>query len=314
MSGCLVKQNKLSHNLNPEIMEKLHEKDGRYVISKFASIIGIWFCFSFAIWQTERILIKCILWFFLGFFLNGIIQLAHDSWHYNLFVKKWKNKLLGNFLSLIFPILYSSARHEHMLHHRYNGTQKDPNYAFIGGQSMKAVLGSYIIIFLGLPLGVFYFNLLHPIKEYSKKELAKNFLELSILVVYQFLTWHLIIYLNYVDLAFQVWVIPFIFTSFWNGLKSISDHYQNEWSNNKYRTAATVRSNKFVTFWWNGLNYHLDHHLFANIPGYNLPTLHTYTRPFLLSKKGLVFESYLRMWFDILFKGSGFTKPDKGNP
>lgn len=308
MSHHFIKQDKLSDTLTREIMMALHKKNGYYIIFKFLSIISIWICFSFVVLQSEYILIKCVLWFFLGFFLNGIVQLAHDSWHYNLFEKKWQNKLFGNFLSLIFPILYSSARHEHMLHHRYNGTEKDPNYPLIGDQSLKTVLITYIIVFLGLPLGILYFNFLHPINSYPKTEIKKHVGELLILASCHALIWYIIIKLNYIDLALQVWIIPFMFTSFWNGLKSISDHYQNEWSKNKYRTAATVRSNKFIEFWWNGLNYHLDHHLFANIPGYNLPKLHAHIRPFLISKTALIFDSYLHIWFNILFKGASFTR------
>src|SRR5688572_21327100 len=101
MPHHLVKQRKLSDSLTREIMKTLLKKNSHYVVFKFLSIISVWFFSSFLVLQSEYILIKCVLWFFLGFFLNGIIQLAHDSWHYNLFEKKWQNKLFGNFLSLL---------------------------------------------------------------------------------------------------------------------------------------------------------------------------------------------------------------------
>ncbi len=302
--------NEASFGLSREQLVALLKKDTGYVLRKLALLVGLWVLLAWGILHTDLIIGKVFLWALLGFVINGLVQLSHETWHNNLFPRPWQNILLGNILSLVVGIAYEPLKHDHLMHHKFNRTDKDPDAFNAGRRSWLLLLRFYSIVFLGLILSLLYFNIFYPIQHFSRRKLIRHLFVLLTYACFYILLWSCLSSYNLTSAAWQVWLIPVLFTSPYNGLKSISDHHANDWEGNRYRTATTVQSNRFVTYFWNGLNYHLDHHLFPRVPGYNLPALHEHLSPHLKERKAPVFKSYLKVMLAALYAGPTIVDQD----
>jgi len=253
--------------------------------------------------QVEAPLGKVAVWLIAGFFVNGVIQLDHEAWHGNLFKRRRHNAAFGHLVSLLAGIAYEPLRHDHLAHHRYNRTERDPDAYNAGRRSLSTTLLYYGVVLFGLPLSVLYFNFIYPWQHFDRRALRRHaFTLLGFCLFYPALFW-LLWRLGALRTAAHLWLFPVLLASPWNGLKSIADHHANDWRGNRFRTATTARSNWVVTVLWSGLNYHLDHHLFPRVPGYNLPALHRRIRPVLLARGAPVFDSYLGVMIGALRAG-----------
>ena len=303
-----MKVNGMQYGLPKSQLAILLRKRPFYILTKICTILFIWILLAIVVTQCSNLIIKMILWTIMGFFINGLIQLVHDAWHRNLFNTNWQNDLFGHAMSCLFPIMFVPARHAHMLHHRFNRTEKDPDAYNAGKRSWQLVLLYYAVIFFGLPLSIIHFNFLYPLRFYARPKLKIHFMMVALLACYYAILWVTIVRLDLTSLALTTWIIPFLFASPWSGFKSVADHYANDWRGNRFRTATTVRSNRFLTYFWNGLNYHLDHHLFPAIPGYHLSRVHTFTFDTLRQENALIFDSYLKVWWRSLRDGPVFVE------
>jgi len=284
-----------------ELKALLRKRPGVVALKTFV-LVGSWAALGYlalgAPWWG-----RVLLWMAMGFAINGLVQLAHETWHGNLLPRRWQNTAAGTLLGLAVGIAHGPMRHDHLAHHKYNRTERDPDAYNVGRPSFWPTLLHYTIAIFGLPLSLIYFNILYPIQYYERPALRRHALVLLGYVAFHVALWSWLSHSGLVSTALVVWVIPVLFTSPFNGLKSLADHYANDWRGVRYRTATTVRTNRLVEYAWNGLNYHLDHHLFPRVPGYNLPALHRYLRPALLARNAPLFDGYLKVMFAALAAG-----------
>ncbi|RKH01282.1 fatty acid desaturase family protein [Corallococcus carmarthensis] len=272
--------------------------------------LGVWVAAAVAIARAGSVWVKLPLWMLAGGAVMGLIQLDHDAWHDTLFPRPWQNRLFGNALSLLVGIAYEPMRHDHLAHHRWNRTEKDPDAYNAGRRSLGLCALFYATVLLGIPLSLIYFNVLYPLQHFSRARLRRHGAVLLCYAgFYAGLFWLLSRH-GLVPGAVECWLLPVLFASPLNGLKSIADHYANTWRGDRFHTATTVRGTRLVTFLWNGLNYHLDHHLYPRVPGYNLARLHTHLRPGLLARGAPVFDSYLDVMGRALLAGPTVVDED----
>ncbi|MDY7224926.1 fatty acid desaturase family protein [Hyalangium rubrum] len=293
----------------PELVELLRIRPAR-AVGMGVLHGGVWLLAALALVQVESLWAKVPLWLLAGGAVMGLIQLDHDAWHENLFPKSWQNRLFGNLLSLLVGIAYEPMRHDHLAHHRWNRTEKDPDAYNAGRRSLGLSALYYATVLFGIPLSLVYFNVLYPVQHFDRARLRRHVcVLLGYAVFYTGLFWLLADH-GLVRVAVECWLVPVLFASPLNGLKSISDHHANVWRGGRFHTATTVRSTRLVTFLWNGLNHHLDHHLFPRVPGYNLARLHARLRPVLLAQGAPVFDSYLQVMWSALRAGPSLVDED----
>lgn len=253
---------------------------------------------------------KLGLWALTGFFVNGLIQLAHETWHHNLFAGRRANQMMGHVLGFLVGISHEAMRHDHLLHHKWNRTPRDPDAYNAGTPSVLTWLRFYSVAFGGIPLAIPFFNFLYPLTFMDAPSRARHFRHLLAYSLVHVAVWSLIVAQGALDSALHLWIIPLLCASPWNGLKSIADHHANLWEGDRYHTATTVRSNVFVRYFWSGLNHHLDHHLYPRVPGPNLPQLHALLSPYLAAQQSPVFERYATVFLAALRAGPTYTKQD----
>jgi fatty acid desaturase len=267
------------------------------VLAMLTLLLAAWLALGLAATRIDPWWARIPVWIVAGFLVNGLVQLGHDAWHHNLFARPWHNEVFGHLFSLLFGVSFSAARHAHLRHHWYNRTERDPDAYNVGAAGLRVKAQYYVVIFLGLALAPLHFNVLYPAAFYPRRAWPRHLAELCVAALaYVILFRFVLAPRGLVSIGLQVWLIPLAFATPWNGLKSVADHFANTWKGDRFHTATTVRTTALWSLLWNGLNYHLDHHLFPRVPGYNLARVHARIRPVLVEREAPLFDGYLRVF------------------
>jgi fatty acid desaturase len=281
-----------------------------YVAVKIALLCAGWLIPAWGAHVAGAWWTKLMCWLVAGFFVNGLVQLAHETWHHNLFRSRRANIVAGHMLGWMVGISYEPMRHDHLMHHKYNRTARDPDAYNAGRPTAATTIRFYAVALIGLPLAIPFFNILYPLTHMDPARRARHWRHLALYALAHAAVWIALWQAGWLGAALDLWVIPVLCASPFNGLKSIANHHANQWEGDRWHTATTVRSNRVVTYLWSGLNYHLDHHLYPRVPGYKLPILHAAHRAELEAHGAPVFDSYLKVFYDALRAGPTYTEED----
>lgn len=277
------------------------------VLVKTTALFAAWIALGAAAHLTDAVALRVGCWLVLAWVLNGLVQIGHDAWHHNLLPRPWQNALFGHVLGLPFGVSFVAARHAHLRHHWYNRTERDPD-AYNVGAGIGVWIQFYVVLFAGLALAPLHFNFLYPAAFFRRREdwtphvatvvaYAAAYVAVGLCVA-RFDLW---------GWMRDGWLVPLLLASPINGLKSVADHYGNVWKGDRFHTATTVRTNRWLGALFHGLNHHLDHHLFPRVPGPNLAALHARLAPVLAEKEAPVFEGYGRVWWRCLRDGPTYV-------
>lgn len=271
-------------------------------------LFACWGGLGYAAWRVDALAAKLALWAVAGFVVNGLVQLGHDAWHHNLFPRRWQNAVYGHGFSVLFGVSFSAARHAHLRHHWYNRTERDPDAYNVGARGVRVQLQYYAVVVAGLVLAPLHFNLLYPIAFYPRRQLPRHAVEVALYAAVYVAVFALVLGPgDLVGAALAIWLVPIVFATPWNGLKSVADHYRNVWKGDRFHTATTVRTTRAWSWLWNGLNYHLDHHLYPRVPGYRLAQIHARIGPELAQRGAPVFDGYLRVFWGAVRDGPTYV-------
>jgi fatty acid desaturase len=75
----------------------------------------------------------------------------------------------------------------------------------------------------------------------------------------------------------QVWLIPGVVVGYVSAVRALAQHALTH-ANDPFLASRSVRSNPVVSFLLLNENYHLEHHLFPEVPSYHLPRLRALLR------------------------------------
>ncbi|MEO7733921.1 MAG: fatty acid desaturase [Kofleriaceae bacterium] len=288
-------------------LDELQRPRSLRVLAMTALLFACWGALGYAAWRVDSLALRLALWAVAGFLVNGLVQLGHDAWHGNLFPRRWQNTLYGHLFSWPFGVSFSAARHVHLRHHWYNRTARDPD-AYNAGKGWRVVVQYYVVVGAGLVLSPLHFNLLYPIACFERRALPRHFAEVALYVAGHVAVWTVLAAHGLAGAALGIWILPIVFATPWNGLKSIADHHRNTWEGDRFHTATTVRTTRLWAWLWNGLNYHLDHHLFPRVPGYRLAEVHAKIAPELARLGAPVFDGYFRVFYGALREGPTYVE------
>jgi len=217
---------------------------------------------------------------------HAFLGLMHDGTHYRIL----RHRALNDFISDIFcafPVGLSTElyRRQHLLHHQYVNTDKDPYWVQMNAhedwqwpKDHIAALRLFASDLIGLCshktfLVLFQWSPAQPKSErmepISRAERIR-FLVFITSVATALLVTHMWSYF------FLLWVVP-LFTIFGALIRarSVAEHLVLP-STHELNSTRHVKATLFERFLIApvNLNYHLAHHLFPSVPFYNLPRLH----------------------------------------
>lgn len=243
--------------------------------------------------------------FLLALFIHGtffafLLNAFHEFCHKTVFKTKTLNTLflhIVSFLSWNNPVLFWASHQEH---HKY--TLHPPD-------DLEVVLPVRLTILAFLKVAVvspwdFYARLKSAVRlSFGRLEGEWEhtiFPESATALRRSLVTWSrafLIIHAAIVilSLAFGLWQIPVLLTlaPFYGGwlqyLCNNTQHTGLQDNNPDYRLCTrTIQLNPFIRFLYWHMNYHIEHHMYAAVPCYNLAGLHRTIQADLPQTLGLI--------------------------
>lgn len=240
-------------------------------------------------------------WAVLGFLMatrqHGLLILMHEATHGRILKSNYWNTRLSNFL-FSWPFVLDSLgyRQIHMKHHRYLYTDDDPDIYNIGrtyaGQFPKSMWGMVWLVvreyLLGYILTIKYLidtNLnggpastatmsSEDQKDIRKADEARC--SMATFVSYYVVMFSVVTAFGLWSPFFWLWIFPMAtWLQVVLRLRFVSEHFGVD------KTDALNLSRNNLSHWLEGwlltphnVNYHIAHHIFPNVPCYNLPRLH----------------------------------------
>ncbi len=218
--------------------------------------------------------------------------LVHDAAHWLLFTNRRANDYLSDIL-LAFPVGLSTTlyRDTHFRHHRFTATEQDPDWVMQQAdpdwhwpKTRAEAWGLLLRCLLGINLPQTAraaatwspaAKLFTPLSRAYPLDHRLLFAGLSIVVYAVFGTG--LYYRPHIFLPIVLlWIVPAMtLFNFLGRIRATAEHVMTECTH-ELNSTRTVEPR-----WWErfviaplGINYHLEHHLFPSVPGWQLAALH----------------------------------------
>lgn len=201
--------------------------------------------------------------------LNAFVLLMHDGMHFSLFRNRRLNWLGSVLLGSTFLMSFTAYRVLHTRHHRFLGDSRDPddyqNYV-----QRPALLWS--LHFVRLTVGSLLYLTLIPILALKYSTDAER---RRVLGEYAFLLAVYSALLRFVPghVLLVVWFVPLLIVGSLTAVRGFTQHGITD-AKDPFLASRTVLPNPIIGFFLLHENYHLEHHLFPEVPSYHLPRLH----------------------------------------
>jgi len=232
------------------------------------SLIALVFAVTI-VWTAPIIVFVGVL--ILGGRQLGLGVLTHDCAHNAFFDSISLNNFIGHYLcGAPMNISVYEYREYHMRHHRFAGSDEDPDRVFVDKYPVsRASLKRKLIRDITGQTG-----LRNTLSAFKRFTLVKN---------YPWLMFHVALFTGLLLLdapwVYLMWWVAEIFVyPLLARIRQIGEHgvaINRDSSDERENTSTTLCT------WWerlliapNYVNYHTEHHLLANIPSYNLAKLH----------------------------------------
>jgi len=283
------------HCVSPSRLRELHRHSWRRNL-KIPLIYGLLGGWGVVAWNAESRWLAWAAYACMGYLWMSVVTFMHDCTHQVLFERRWKNWVFGIFSTLPVFVTFIAFKEDHLEHHRYNRSPKDPDAFTMGERKLGDFVLFYAYMLIGVVLTVIQFNFIYPFQALRGRKLWIHLGELALrVVVYT----GLIVWtsqLGVLNEFLAVWLIPAGFFSLFNSIRFIAEHYGAPWDAGQLRGTRTIISNPVNSFFWNNINYHIGHHVYPAVPWYNLPKLHEAMLPTIEREGALVEKSYLRVF------------------
>jgi fatty acid desaturase len=223
---------------------------------------------------------------FLAFVFTQIAFIGHDAGHRQIFQSSWKTGAFGLLCTLLTAISYSWWTEKHTQHHRHpNHLERDPDVrlrflAFseeqIGGLQgwRRAMLRHQAYWFVPMLLLQGIAIRIHSFRFLWDQRARVPVLEWLLMVV------HIVLYLSLVVSMLGMWkgmsfmlvhqmlfglYMGSVFAPNHKGMLVLTGHGRLDRLRQQVLTARNVRAHPMTDFWFGGLNYQIEHHLFPQI-------------------------------------------------
>lgn len=256
-------------------------------LAVLAIAIGI----ALAYWPNPIVILVCVM--IIGTRQHALFVIAHDAAHYLLYENRKINDLAGRACAMLQGLSMCTYRVIHRLHHNNLYGELDPDTALHGGyprgktylikKLLKDLSGltawkTYAYFLGGAPALNTATNVaIRPLDDTSEKLRNEAGLDRSAVIVFHLallllfaLSGHLIQYL-------VLWILPLVtVVQAILRLRAISEHG----ATTDFSSPLTAARTNVAPAWLEWLifphhvNYHIEHHLYASVPHYNLPGLH----------------------------------------
>jgi fatty acid desaturase len=201
--------------------------------------------------------------------LNAFVLLMHDGMHGTLFATPAKNWAGSVLLGSTFLMSFSAYRVMHTRHHKFLGDPRDPDDYHNYIRHPAAV---WALHFVRLTFGSLLYLIAIPLLaiRFGTEEERRR-----ILVEYGLLLAIYSVVVRFVPLSILaiVWFIPLLIVGNLTAIRGFTQHGITD-ATDPYIASRTILPHALIGFLLLNENYHLEHHLFPEVPSYHLPQLH----------------------------------------
>lgn len=289
--------------LTPEQLQSLTGFRPLMTASKILLFFALLAAVTALAWRSESGVTDWVAYAAAGYLWMSIVTFMHEATHNILFEARWKNWAFGIVTMIPLMVSYIAFKEDHLEHHRYNRSPKDPDAFTMGQRGVLDFVAFYAYVLFGALLTFLHFNLIYPIKYFTARQWLVHLGEavLKIACVWALVAWakqH-----GMLAAVLEIWLVPVFIFSLLNSMRFIAEHYETPWDQGKLAGTRTVISNRVNSFFWNNINWHIGHHLYPRVPAYNLVKLHALIEPDIAAAGAIVDKSYSKVFLHALLRG-----------
>ncbi len=223
----------------------------------------------------------------LGFAFGQTASIAHDAGHNQIFESVRKNNVTGLFVNFLVAVSKSWWVDQHNQHHQYtNDIDLDPHnaltiVAFSEEQAnertgiLKALIRYQAYYYIPLcflqAFGMRVISVLFLIKEKRTGYRMELLLMAAHFTIYFaalsliFSTWHMLLFVLVHQGIFGFYAAS-IFAPNHKGMPVTDKDSRLDFLRSQVISSRNLKGNRLVDFWYVGLNFQIEHHLFPNMP------------------------------------------------
>ena len=283
--------------------EGLLNKRPAYYIGKSLSTFAMFLVSITLFLYIKHPLIRILDAIFLAFIYVQFGLIGHDIAHNQVFrsqkICKWIGTLYWNLLLGASMSYWSKKHNSHHAHPNELGKDPDIDLPLIFSHSQKipsnfilkkiqAYQAYYFFPLISLAyvsvVSASFFHLLEEMKQGAYRSYGEFFLFLIHYGLYFWLVFsslgllYAIIFITVHHLAGGLYMGT-VFAPNHKGMP-IVDKQMTNLSLQQIATSRNIRSNPFIDFWYGGLNYQIEHHLFPTMPRKNLKKARIFVKEF----------------------------------
>jgi fatty acid desaturase len=242
-------------------------------------------------WPNPLVILVSVL--VVGTRQHALFVIAHDAAHYLLYERRGLNDLVGRACASVQGLSMCTYRVIHRLHHNNLYGELDPDTALHGGyprgkaylvkKLLKDLSGltawkTYAYFLGGAPALNTATNVaVRPLDDTSAKLRAEAKRDRNVVIAFHLLLLVFFALTGYLIEYLVLWVLPLVtVVQAILRLRAIAEHG----ATTDFSSPLTAARTNVAPGWlaWlifpHQVNYHIEHHLYASVPHYNLPALH----------------------------------------
>ena len=224
---------------------------------------------------------------------HALFVIAHDAAHYLLYETRWLNDAVGRACAMVQGLSMCTYRVIHRLHHNNLYGELDPDTALHGGyprgtwylirKLLKDLSGltawkTYAYFLGGAPALNTATNVaMRPLDDTSEKLRSEARHDRNAVIAFHLMALTLFAWSGYLVQYLVLWILPLVTAvQAILRLRAIAEHG----ATTDFSSPLTAARTNVLPAWLEWLvfphrvNYHIEHHLYASVPHYNLPQLH----------------------------------------
>jgi fatty acid desaturase len=244
-----------------------------------------------AFWPNPLVIFVCVA--VIGTRQHALFVIAHDAAHYLLYENRFLNEAVGRACAMLQGLSMCTYRVIHRLHHNNLYGELDPDTALHGGyprgrnylikKLLKDLSGltawkTYAYFLGGAPALNTWTNVaLRPLDDTSVKLRREALQDRNAVIVFHAILLLLFAWSGYLAQYLVLWILPLVtVVQAILRLRAIAEHG----ATTDFSSPLTAARTNVAPAWLEWLifphhvNYHVEHHLYASVPHYNLRELH----------------------------------------
>jgi fatty acid desaturase len=246
---------------------------------------------ALAFWFSLPLTILAVL--IIGTRQHALFVVAHDAAHYLLFADRRINDYVGRVCATVQGLSMCTYRVIHRLHHNNLYGELDPDTALHGGyprgraylvkKLLKDLSGftawkTYAYFLGGAPALNTDTNVaMRPLDDTSAKLKEEARTDRNTVVVFHIAALAFFAAIGHLTEYLVLWIVPLVtVVQAILRLRAIAEHGATTDFSSPLTAARTNLAGPLVEWliFPHHVNYHIEHHLYASVPHYNLPALH----------------------------------------